>query len=144
MNLRSRLLAGLALSVFLALAPLMPAQCCQGKQVAAAGEKQAKPAPASSGASAVTTGTTEPTKDLPVIGHLELQGKILTLKAGAKGTVYDVTDKAGKVLARNLSADELKTQAPEVYNLLKTAVGTAKAGDKSREVIDASVQSSVR
>ena len=60
-----------------------------------------------------------------VIGYLEKRDRMITIKAGPQGPVYSVATKAGKVLHENLSAEQLKAQAPELHELIKTGV----AGD---------------
>jgi len=60
-----------------------------------------------------------------VLGYLEKRDRVITIKAGPQGPVYSVATKAGKVLLENLSAEQLKAQAPELHELIKTGV----AGD---------------
>ena len=61
----------------------------------------------------------------PVIGYLEKQDRLITIKAGPKGTLYSIATKGGKELFENVSAEQLKAQAPELHELIKTGV----AGD---------------
>jgi hypothetical protein len=92
-----------------------------------------------------TTGGTVKT-DYPVIGYIEKRGKTITIKAGPKGALYSVKTTEGKVLFENLSAEQLRAQAPELQEFLKTAVanGSGKSGVKVdasvRPVADASVR----
>jgi hypothetical protein len=60
-----------------------------------------------------------------VIGYLEKRDRVITIKAGPRCPVYSVATKEGKVLLENLSAEQLKAQAPELHELIKTGV----AGD---------------
>ena len=60
-----------------------------------------------------------------VIGYLEKRDRVITIKAGPQGPVYSVATKEGKVLHEDLSAEQLKAQAPELHELIKTGV----AGD---------------
>jgi hypothetical protein len=60
-----------------------------------------------------------------VIGYLEKRDRVITIKAGPRGTIYSVAAKDGKVLFENLSTEQLKAQAPELHELIKTGV----AGD---------------
>lgn len=60
-----------------------------------------------------------------VIGYLEKRDRVITIKAGPRGTIYSVAAKDGKVLFENLSAEQLKAQAPELHELIRTGV----AGD---------------
>lgn len=95
---------------------------------------QAQAAPSSS--------TVKATPDYPVIGYLEKRDRNITIKAGPKGPVYSVKTADGKVLCENLSADQLRAQAPEIAEFLKTAVaGTAgaKADARGGVKMDASV-----
>jgi hypothetical protein len=72
-----------------------------------------------------------------VIGYLERQGEVIALKSGPNGPVYSVTGKDGKVRYENLSSEQLKAQAPELSEFLKTSVATG-AG-KERTTADVSV-----
>ena len=85
-------------------------------------------------AAAVTNAA--PQSAYPVVGYLEGRGQTITIMAGPKGPVYSAKTAEGKILFENLSADQLRAQAPEAYQLIKTGV----AGDsgKSDGFIDAS------
>ena len=72
-----------------------------------------------------------------VIGYLERQGEIIALKSGPNGPVYSVTGKDGKVRFENLSSEQLRAQAPELSEFLKSAVATG-AG-RGQPTLDASV-----
>lgn len=56
----------------------------------------------------------------PVIGYLEKRNCVITIKSSPHGTVYSVSTKDGKVLHENVSAEQLKAQAPEIYEVIKT------------------------
>jgi hypothetical protein len=73
-----------------------------------------------------------------VIGYLEKRGRVITIKAGPQGPVYSVATTGGKVLFENLPAEQLKAQAPELHDLIKTGV----AGDATlrNSKVDASSQ----
>ena len=64
---------------------------------------------------------------LTVIGYLEKRDRVITIKSGPKGVVYTVTTKGGKILFENLSAQQLRAQAPELHDFIKNGV----AGDAS-------------
>jgi hypothetical protein len=89
---------------------------------------------------AVSAAAAKSAADFPIIGYIEKRGRTITIKAGPKGPVYSVKTSEGKVLFENLSGDQLRAQAPELHEFLKSAVagGTGKGG----VVQDASVRSS--
>jgi hypothetical protein len=76
-----------------------------------------------------------PASDFPVIGYLEKRGQTITIKAGPKGPVYSAKTTAGKTLFENLSAEQLRAQAPELHEFFKKAV--AGGSGKSGVLIDA-------
>ena len=83
------------------------------------------------------------TTNYPVIGYIEKRDRAITIKAGPKGPLYSVKTASGKVLCENLSADQLRAQAPELSEFLKTAVvGTpgAKADARLRVIGDARIR----
>jgi len=59
-----------------------------------------------------------------VIGYLEKRDRMITIKAGPRGVVYSVATKDGKVLFENVSAAQLKAQAPEIHELINTGVAS--------------------
>jgi len=73
--------------------------------------------------------------DLIPIVHLEMQDKLVTVQSGPAGLVYLVKAKDGKVLHENLSEEQLKAQAPEIHELIKTAV--AGSGSRDNSFLDA-------
>jgi hypothetical protein len=58
----------------------------------------------------------------PVIGHIEKRDRTITIKSGPKGTVYTVKTDTGKILCENASLEQLRAQAPELHEFIKTAV----------------------
>ena len=57
-----------------------------------------------------------------VIGHMEHRDRIVTIKTGDQGTVYSVTNKKdGKILFENLTAEQLKSAAPEIHGFIEAA-----------------------
>ena len=75
--------------------------------------------------------------DLIPIVRLETRDKLVTVQSGPGGLVYLVETKDGKVLHENLSEEQLKAQAPEIHELIKTAV--AGGGGKDDSFMDARV-----
>src|SRR5215471_16036916 len=55
-----------------------------------------------------------------VIGYLEKRDRVITIKSGPKGAIYTVATKSGKVLFENVTAEQLRAQAPEIHQLIKT------------------------
>ena len=68
----------------------------------------------------------EKKESLPVIGYLEKRDRTITIRSGPKGAVYTVATKDGKVLFENLSIEQLKAQAPELHDLIKTGVADSR------------------
>ena len=58
----------------------------------------------------------------PVICFIEKQDRTITVKAGPKGTVYSVKTRDGKALCENVSLDQLRAQAPELHDFIKSAI----------------------
>ena len=78
----------------------------------------------------------------PIIGYLEKRDRVITIKSTPKGPVYNVATKDGKVLLDNLSAEQLKAQAPEIHAFIKTGMaGDARVRSSK---IDASLGVSAR
>ena len=67
---------------------------------------------------------------IPIV-CLETRDKFVTVQSGPDGLVYLVETKDGKVLHENLSEELLKAQAPETYELIKTAVAGRRTEDGS-------------
>src|SRR5260370_32132458 len=70
-------------------------------------------------AAAPSTNAIAPT-DFPVIGYIEKQDREITIKAGPKGTLYSVKTADGKVLFENITAEQLRAQAPDLHDIIKT------------------------
>ena len=79
---------------------------------------------------------TDSTGLIPIV-RLETRDKLVTVQSGPEGLVYLVQTKDGKVLHENLSEEQLKAQAPEIHELIKTAV--AGSGSKDNSFMDARV-----
>jgi hypothetical protein len=80
-----------------------------------------------------------------VIGHLEKSDRVLTIKSGPRGLVYTVKSKEGKLLFEDLSAEQLRAQAPELHDLIKTGQAADPARGKDAAVkADARLRSNVR
>jgi len=77
---------------------------------------------------------TESAELIPVV-RLETQDKLVTVQSGTDGLVYLVQTKDGKILHENLSEEQLKAQAPEIHELIKTSV--AGASSKNGAYMDA-------
>jgi len=74
-------------------------------------------------AKAVSSPSTAPRPgDYPVIGYLEKQDRTITIKSGPKGTLYSVKTADGKTLLENVTLEQVRAQAPELHEFLKTAV----------------------
>jgi hypothetical protein len=56
-----------------------------------------------------------------VMGHLRHRDRIVTIKSGEQGTVYSVQNADGKILFENLTAAQLKSQAPEIHDVIYRA-----------------------
>ena len=63
-----------------------------------------------------------------VIGYLEKRGQVIAIKSSPHGTVYSVADKNGKVILENVTAEQLRAQAPEIYSVFKTGVAAGNGG----------------
>ncbi|HEY5912384.1 MAG TPA: hypothetical protein VJA21_17420 [Verrucomicrobiae bacterium] len=80
--------------------------------------------------------------DYPVVGYIEKRGRTIIIKSGPKGAVYSVKTPEGKFLFENLSAEQLRAQAPDLHEFLKTAI--AKDGSKPGTKADASLRLHMR
>jgi len=112
----------------------------QDKAAPGKGHKLTTPHGAQTAASAANP---KAAADFPVIGYLEKRDRTITIKAGPKGPLYSIKTAGGKVLCENLSADQLRAQAPELHEFLKTAVAGnpgRKADARVRIKTDASLR----
>ena len=85
--------------------------------------------------------TTVPPREYPVIGYLEKQDRTITIKSGPKGTLYSIKTADGKTLLEDVTLEQVRAQAPELHEFLKTAVAgssSAKADASVRIKFDAS------
>ena len=128
MKAKELLLFGCTSLVALAVCALAGDKPAQTKQAQSATTHAQRPA--------VTV--TMPAPDSPVIGFLEKRGQTITIKAGPKGPVYSAKSTDGKTLFENLSLEQLRAQAPEIHELIKTAV--AGASGKPGVVLDAGLR----
>jgi hypothetical protein len=86
-----------------------------------------QPARASAAAPAnvrTNTGDAKGSREVRVIGYLERRDETIIIKSGLRGPVYSVAGKDGKVLFEDLTAEQLKAQAPELHEFLKTSMAT--------------------
>ena len=78
--------------------------------------------------------------NLRTVGYIEKRDRTITIKAGPKGPVYSVKTTDGKVLFENVSAEQLRAQAPELHEFLKSAVaGTDGKNVKNGRKMDARI-----
>jgi hypothetical protein len=82
------------------------------------------------GSSAVAASNVTSRDQYTVIGFLEKRDRVITIKSGPRGPVYSVATKDGKVLHENLSAENLKAQAPEIHDLIKTGMAADLRGQR--------------
>ena len=71
---------------------------------------------------AAAYGTDQSADDMPVIGHLEKRGQVITIYAGEKGPLYTVKTKEGKIIAEKIDDTQLQARLPDLYRDLKSAV----------------------
>ena len=75
-----------------------------------------------------------------VIGYLEKRDRVITIKSGSKGAIYTVATKSGKVLFENVTAEQLRAQAPEIHQLIKTGVASGDARVKTSAILDSAIR----
>jgi len=129
MKVKASLLFGCMSLVALGVCALADDKPVQKRQVQLSSPKAKRPQ--------VTVAS--PASDSPIICYLERRGQTITIKAGAKGPIYSGKTAEGKILFENLSIDQLRAQAPEIHELIKTAV--ASGSGKPGAVIDAGLHS---
>ena len=85
--------------------------------------KREKPQPAAAApeTKAPQIPTTPETGPFVVIGHLQHRDRVVTVKSGTQGPVYSVSTTDGKTLFENLTAEQLKTESPDIYNVIDRA-----------------------
>jgi hypothetical protein len=59
---------------------------------------------------------------------LQHRDRVVTVKTGEQGTVYSVSDKDGKILFENLTAEQLKKESPEIHGFIEDATTNGFAG----------------
>ena len=57
--------------------------------------------------------------DFPVIMHLEMRDRWITVKSGPAGPVYFVKTKDGKIIANDLTEEQMQAQCPDLLFELK-------------------------
>jgi|SRR5215469_18701423 len=91
--------------------------------VALAFADDVKQVPAAKVPTASTVTTSAKTEEsYPVIGYLEKRDCVITIKASPRGTIYSIATKDGRILHENVSAEQLKAKAPELYQAIKTGL----------------------
>ncbi|HZI51563.1 MAG TPA: hypothetical protein VFE29_07045 [Terriglobia bacterium] len=56
-----------------------------------------------------------------VMGHLQHRDRIVTVKSGPSGRVYSVQTADGTLLFENLTAEQLKTESPQIHDFIEGA-----------------------
>lgn len=84
--------------------------------------KQNPPAKATTPTAPVVATKAKAEESYPVIGYLEKRDYVITIKASPQGTIYSIATKDGKILHENVSAEQLKAKAPELYEAVKTGL----------------------
>jgi len=102
---------------------------------------QAKPEATKKSVPAVVSAL--PATNFTVICYLEKHDCTITVKAGPKGTVYSAKKADGKVLCENASLEQLRAQAPELHEFIKSAVA-ANSGKNSDARVRARLDASMR
>jgi hypothetical protein len=69
--------------------------------------------------------------DYPIVGYIQKNDREITIKAAPQGTLYSVKNSEGKVLLENVSAEQLRAQAPDLHDFIKTAVARQDGKDAS-------------
>jgi hypothetical protein len=64
-------------------------------------------------------------KDAPVLGHLVMQGRKVTLKAGG---LLTVTSAEGRILARDVTLKQLEAVDPALHGALKRTMAGGRDG----------------
>lgn len=85
-------------------------------------KQSSAPKAANASAATTTSAAAKPTESYPVIGYLEKRNYVITIMASPQGTIYSIATKDGKILHENVSAEQLKAKAPELYQAVKTGL----------------------
>lgn len=83
---------------------------CSSDQNTTKLSKQSVPVPSAA--------SVEVRKSHPVIGYLAGRDNTIIIKSGPNGPLYSVTAKDGRVLHRDLSAEQLQAKAPDIYRVI--------------------------
>ena len=67
----------------------------------------------------------------PVIGHLETKDKLITIRESPDGPLYTVKSEDGKILARDLAADDVGARFPELKPLIWAGTDDAEHPDSN-------------
>jgi hypothetical protein len=78
--------------------------------------------------------------NFPVICYIEKQDRTITAKASPKGTVYSVKTRDGKALCENISLEQLRAQAPELHDFIRSAIVLKSDKSEKRGKSDASLR----
>jgi len=86
--------------------------------------------------------TNASTADYPIIGHIEKRDRTITIKAGPKGPVYTIKNADAKIVYENISAEQLRAQAPELHEFIKGAFAGGSGTSDARVLakIDAAMR----
>ncbi len=79
--------------------------------------------------------------DFPVIGYLEKRNCVITIKSSPNGTIYSIASKDGKMLHENVSREQLKAQAPELYEVIKSGMANDARLDARAICVNLSLKS---
>lgn len=71
----------------------------------------------------------EPNPARPSLGEFRSRNHTVTIHSGERELLFTITSPEGKVLAAELSADQLKRGHPELFKIYESAVGRAWAGN---------------
>jgi hypothetical protein len=110
---------------------------------AAVQPEKRSPAPMTAGSEkqkAVASTNSSASDTSPVICFIEKQDRTITIKAGPKGTIYSVKTAHGKILCENVSLDQLRAQAPELHDFIKSAIVLKSGKSDARLRMDASMR----
>lgn len=95
---------------------------CVGLALADDVKQSPAPKAANSPAAVAASVGAKTTDSYPIIGYLEKRNYVITIKSSPHGTIYSIATKDGRVLHENVSAEQLKARAPELYQAVKTGL----------------------
>ena len=93
-------------------------------------KKSAEDTPAQKGSPAAENGAAA--TNSTTICYLEKQDCTIAVKAGPNGTVYSVKKANGKTLCENVTLDQLRAQAPELHQFIKSALALSDKNADAR------------